>query len=261
MDFIAGKVVLITGGAGSIGLAIVKNLLNHGAKGVAIVDISEEAGRKAVTEVVNIFDQKRITFIKTDITNKTELEGAFETTIKKYKHLDIVINNAGILDEIEWKNTIAVNLVAVIEGTYLAMQKYLPKYKSGEEGLIINTASICGLHSFQINPVYCATKHGLIGLGKALGGDEFYKKYKVRVLTICPGLMNTPISGRADGFLFPEVLEKEVSAVCLVAQAPERVSEGLIEAIQKGKNGSLWVIENNEPVYEVVVPQHKTMKV
>ena len=81
-----------------------------------------------------------------------------------------------------------------MEGTYLALQTYLPKYKSGEEGLIVNMASICGFHSFQISPIYCTAKHGLIGLGKALGGEEFYKKYKVRVVTMCPGMVRTPLS-------------------------------------------------------------------
>lgn len=99
------------------------------------------------------------------------------------------------------------------------MQKYLPKYKSGEEGLIVNTASTCGFHVLQIAPVYCATKHGLIGLGKALGGDEFYKRYKVRVVTICPGLVDTPLAHRSGGYLFPELIEKEIYSVCSIAQS------------------------------------------
>ncbi|KAJ3641003.1 hypothetical protein Zmor_027532 [Zophobas morio] len=162
MDCIAGKVALITGGAGGIGLAVVKNLLQHNAKGVSIVDISEQAGHRAVAEIVNRFEETKITFIKADVTKILELEGAFETTIKKYQQLDIVINNAGQVDEFDRKGTVEVNLIAVIEGTYLAMQKYLPKYKSGEEGLVINVASVGGLHTFQVTPIYCTTKHGLI---------------------------------------------------------------------------------------------------
>ncbi|XP_063906748.1 15-hydroxyprostaglandin dehydrogenase [NAD(+)]-like isoform X2 [Zophobas morio] len=178
MTVIAGKVALVTGGAGGIGLAMVKNLVQHGAKGVAIVDISEEAGFRAINEIVKIFGENKATFIKADVTKKTELEAVFETTIKTYNQLDIVINNAGKVDEFDWKSTVELNLVAVIEGTYLAMKKYLPKYKSGDEGLIVNTASTCGFHTFQVAPIYCTTKHGLVGLGKALGGEEFYKKYQ-----------------------------------------------------------------------------------
>ncbi|XP_063906760.1 15-hydroxyprostaglandin dehydrogenase [NAD(+)]-like [Zophobas morio] len=257
MDFVAGKVALVTGGAGGIGLAIVKSLLQHGAKGIGIVDISDKAGRKAM----EIVGENKVIFIKADVTKKAELEGAFETTIQTYKQLDIVINNAGVVDEHGWKNAIALNLVAVVEGTYLGMQKYLPKYRSGEEGLIINTASVCGFQAFQIAPVYCATKHALIGLGKALGGDEFYKRYKVRVVTICPGLVRTSMSQDSSGFLFPEVKDEEFGSVWSITQEPERIGEGLIEAIKKGKNGSLWVIEEDEPAHEVVVPEHRTMKV
>ncbi|XP_063906074.1 15-hydroxyprostaglandin dehydrogenase [NAD(+)]-like [Zophobas morio] len=261
MDSVAGKVVLITGGAGGIGLAVVKKLLQSGTKGISIVDISDESGRRALDEIVATFGENKAIFIRADVTKKTELEGAFETTIKTYRQLDIVINNAGISGEIEWQQTLAVNLVAVVEGTYLALQTYLPKYKSGEEGLIVNMASICGFHSFQISPIYCTAKHGLIGLGKALGGEEFYKKYKVRVVTMCPGMVRTPLSEKTEGLFFPDLLQKEIGTLGTIIQAPERVAEGLIEVIKKGKTGSLWVIEDDQPAYEVVVPHYRTMKV
>ena len=106
-----------------------------------------------------------------------------------------------------------------MEGTYLALQTYLPKYKSGEEGLIVNMASICGFHSFQISPIYCTAKHGLIGLGKALGGEEFYKKYKVRVVTMCPGMVRTPLSEKTEGLFFPDLLQKEISTLGTIIQA------------------------------------------
>ena len=79
---------------------------------MAIVDISEEAGFRAINEIVKIFGENKATFIKADVTKKTELEAVFETTIKTYNQLDIVINNAGKVDEFDWKSTVELNLVS-----------------------------------------------------------------------------------------------------------------------------------------------------
>ena len=65
-----------------------------------------------MAEIVNRFEETKITFIKADVTKILELEGAFETTIKKYQQLDIVINNAGQVDEFDRKGTVEVNLVS-----------------------------------------------------------------------------------------------------------------------------------------------------
>ena len=127
MDSVVGKVVLITGGAGDIGLAMVKQLLQNGAKvnyqnstnefqntfqGAAIVDISEET--RIVDEIADVFGKDKVAFIKADITVKEELEAAFDKTIEIYQQLDIVINNAGIVDEVNWRKAVAVNLVSIL---------------------------------------------------------------------------------------------------------------------------------------------------
>ncbi|XP_063906757.1 15-hydroxyprostaglandin dehydrogenase [NAD(+)]-like [Zophobas morio] len=261
MDSVVRKVAFITGGAGGIGLAMVKHLLKNGAKGVAIVDSSEDAESRIVDEIATVFGKDKVVFIKADVTVKEELEGAFDKTIEIYQQLDIVINNAGIVDEVNWKRVVAVNLCAVMEGSYLAMQNYFPKYKSGEEGVIVNTASICAFRTMSVAPSYCTTKHGLIGFAKAVGDEEFYKNYKVRFLTICPGLVDTPIIKNQKVLWSPELREKQVGDLNSVLQSPDRVGEALIEIIKKGKNGSFWVVEEDEPAYEIVVPCYRTMKV
>lgn len=82
-------------------------------------------------------------------------------------------------------------MIATIRSSYLALRKYLPEYKSGEEGVIINTASIAGLSSYPFIPTYGATKHAIVAFGRAVGTDPFYSKYKVRVVTMCPTITDT----------------------------------------------------------------------
>nr|XP_015839613.1 PREDICTED: 15-hydroxyprostaglandin dehydrogenase [NAD(+)]-like isoform X3 [Tribolium castaneum] len=253
MDSVKDKVALVTGGSNGIGLAIVKELLKNGIKGVSIVDISEAP-----------IADKRVTFIKTDVTCKKQLQAAFDKTVETYNQLDIVVNNAGIVDEFDWKRTIDINLVAVIEGTYLALRTYLPKYKSEAEGVIVNTASVLGLCPLQSAPIYCTSKHGVVGLGRSLGGPHIYDEYKVRIVTICPGLVDTPMTkvrpASSSKLLFPDLVHKEFEKLNKFAIKPEKVAQALIQVIKEGENGALWVVEDDEPPYEVVVPHRQSMK-
>lgn len=71
------------------------------------------------------------------------------------------------------------------------MDKYLPLYKSGDEGVVINTASILGIDFDDSIPYYCATKHAVVAIGRSLGSEFHYSRSNVRVLTLCPGVTMT----------------------------------------------------------------------
>lgn len=75
----------------------------------------------------------------------------------------------------------------------LAIEKYFPTYKSGLEGLIVNTASIAGLQPVERTPTYTATKFGVVGFTRAMGGDVRYQVGKTRMIAICPSLVYTPM--------------------------------------------------------------------
>lgn len=80
----------------------------------------------------------------------------------------------------------------------LAKEKFLPKYKSGEDAVIINTSSIAGVSVFSWPPSYTASKHAIVALSKALGAEDHYKISKVRVMAICPGRTETALANLAD---------------------------------------------------------------
>ncbi|XP_018571422.1 15-hydroxyprostaglandin dehydrogenase [NAD(+)]-like [Anoplophora glabripennis] len=253
MSYFDKKVALVTGGASGIGYSIVKKLLENGIKGVGVVDISDEDGKKVEKELkYKYFD--KILVIKADVTKNQELEDAFEKTISKFNNLDIIVNNAGIVNEVEWEKTIAVNLVAVIRGSYLAKDKYFPLHKSGEEGVIVNIASILGLFGMDHLLVYCATKHGVIGLSKSLAEQKCPSSHKFKIITICPGTIDTPLLSNRPVVLDFATFQRDIHRLSEKTTSPDFVGESVIQLIQKSKHGSAWIIENEEPPYEVKYP-------
>ncbi|CAG2064363.1 unnamed protein product, partial [Timema podura] len=105
-----GKVALVTGASTGIGLEYVKALLANGVKHVSILDIDETNGVKNVNELNEKYGAETAIFIQTDVTKKEDFEANFKKAVDTFKSLDIVINNAGILDDRRWELEIALNL-------------------------------------------------------------------------------------------------------------------------------------------------------
>ncbi|KAK4885784.1 hypothetical protein RN001_002055 [Aquatica leii] len=254
--YIKEKVAIVTGGASDIGLCCVKQLLQNGLKAVTIADINETKGQEAINKLSKEFGADKAIFIKTDVTKPDEFEELFKITLKTWKSIDVVINHAGILNDKQWETEILVNCSAVVRGSLLAMQ-YMGKDKGGNGGIIINISSVLGFHPLASCPVHVATKHFIIGFNRSLGSAYHYRTTAVKVITLCSGLIDTlhlkEAAKNAITGLNPdigELLSEELQA--LPSQPPEAVGKALILVIAKGDNGSVWVTENNQPVYEVV---------
>ncbi|PNF31053.1 15-hydroxyprostaglandin dehydrogenase [NAD(+)] [Cryptotermes secundus] len=259
---IKGKTALVTGAATGIGLEYVKELLRNGAQHVAVCDLDSRKGEKAVRDLQAEYGVDRAIFIKTDVTNTAELEEAFKKTYTTFKALDIVINNAGILDDGRWELEIAVNVNAVVRGTLLGFQ-YMGKDKGGKGGVVVNIASILGLAPMAGCPVYVGTKHAVIGITRSFGLPYHLDRTGVRVLAMCPGVTDTPLISEAH----LRQLMGEWGEECgreldeLPKQKPENVAKGMIHLIKKGKNGSVWVSEGGSPAYEVRIPDRQELRV
>ncbi|KAK5637771.1 hypothetical protein RI129_000046 [Pyrocoelia pectoralis] len=92
------------------------------------------------------------------------------------------------------ENVISMDLQkGTIFSTTLAFEYYLPKHKSGTEGVILNIGSIAGLEPFDSIPVYASTKWAVIGFTRSLGMERQYKRNNIKVLAICPGFTTTPL--------------------------------------------------------------------
>ncbi|XP_035221581.1 15-hydroxyprostaglandin dehydrogenase [NAD(+)]-like [Stegodyphus dumicola] len=108
-----GKVGMVTGGAKGIGKAFCNALLNEGMK-VSICDINENVGKNFHEDILE-GQKSKVIFCKCDVSSESEFRAAFDKTIKTFGRIDLLINNAGILNEHEWKRVIDVNFVSTLK--------------------------------------------------------------------------------------------------------------------------------------------------
>ncbi|XP_067106919.1 15-hydroxyprostaglandin dehydrogenase [NAD(+)] isoform X2 [Osmerus mordax] len=186
-----GKVALVTGGAQGIGCAVVESLLKNEAK-VSIVDLNQEVGEKCKKQLDEQFGVGNCSFIQCDVTDAAKLQEAFQSTVDQFGRLDIVINNAGINNEKNWEKTIEVNLTSVIKGTYLGLE-HMSKEHGKQGGVVINVSSMAAFFHSPHQPVYTATKHGVIGFSRAMADASEHGDYGVRINTLCPAFVDTPL--------------------------------------------------------------------
>lgn len=172
------KVALVTGGSNGIGKAIAQRFLDEGAK-VIIFDI-----------VKPDYD---VDFYQVDITKEEEIQKAFQ----KIKHLDIVVNNAGIYFQASIEKTSKEQLNKIIDvnfkGAYFISKYALPLVRKGK-GNIINISSAIGIAPEPGSPAYCSTKAAIIMLTKCMAQE--YATEGVRVNAILPGPIDTPLLRR-----------------------------------------------------------------
>jgi len=186
---LVGKHALITGGAGGIGSAIAQSLLQQGAH-VTLLGRTAESLQQAVQSLKS---GGTIATVIADITQRDAVTHAFESAVKRSGPIDILINNAGqaasasfmTTDDALWDRLIAVNLT----GTFHCTQAVLPEMLQRGWGRIINIASTAGLTGYRYVSAYCAAKHGVVGLTRALALEVAAKG--ITVNAVCPGYTET----------------------------------------------------------------------
>lgn len=262
---IKGKTVLVTGGANGIGYCTARELLRSGAKAVAIIDLPDSNGENAATELKKELGANRAIFLVGNVANSEELTACFEKAIESFGTLDIVINNAGVMNDAKWEPMVDVNYKGVVRGTILGL-KHMGKHKGGKGGTIVNMSSVVGLQSNPLAPIYAGTHFAIVGFTSSL--TTFYEKTGVRVLTMCPGLTTTGMASKymsskiyAMDLLDDEFAAKEMTSQSLESQSPEHVATAVVELIEKGGNGAIFVSENNQPAYAVQLPFYADLKI
>nr|XP_046491925.1 peroxisomal 2,4-dienoyl-CoA reductase [(3E)-enoyl-CoA-producing]-like [Neodiprion pinetum] len=257
---VENKIALVTGGARGIGFAYATELLRNGAAHVAILDLATSPGLEAANKLNVEFGDGRAIFIECDVTKDIEFKAAFVKVIEELGGLDIVINNAGIVNESQYDLTININLTAVVRGTILGLQ-HMGKDKGGKGGVIVNTSSIYGLDPGPWLPVYGATKHGVVGLSRSFGLPYHYEKTGVKVLAMCPSFTDTKLLNEVGDCTGPFV-DKEAAMNDIKSQSlqkPENVGKALVDIISRGNSGSVWISEAGEPVAEIFIPDRFTL--
>ncbi len=194
-----GKIALITGGSSGIGRATAIAFAKKGAK-VVIGDRMEKEGQETVAMIKK--NGSEAIFFKTDITQATEVKNLVNQTISTYNRLDYAFNNAGTegilgpsIEESEenWNQVINTNL----KGVWLSMKYQIPQMLKNGGGAIVNNASLFGLVGVPNGSIYCASKHGVIGLTKAVALEQ--ATAGIRINSVCPGVIQTDMTDRVFG--------------------------------------------------------------
>lgn len=202
------KRALVTGGSSGIGEAIVRRFVQEGAS-VLIADISEKQGNELALELDP--SGKRVIFRKTNVADSESYQAAINEAAEAFGGLDVLVNNAGIVEQDvlledesveEWNRVLGVNL----HGTFFGCKYALP-YLRENKGCIVNIASMSGLVATRYCAAYCASKAAVIGLTRSLAAD--YAPFGVRVNAVCPAACETPMmKNYFSAFSAEEVVEK-----------------------------------------------------
>ncbi|CAG4908145.1 unnamed protein product [Colias eurytheme] len=246
------KVVLITGAAIGIGAAAVKIFLEEGVKHIAITDIDVTAGKQLEQELNSKYPG-RVSFIKCDVTSDDELFAAYDQVLKQFGYIDLVINNAGLMNDSArvYKKSIEVNITALVTSTLKAWED-MRKDKSGRGGTIVNIASIAGLIQNPFLPVYNGTKSAVIQFSNCIGAQENYEKTGVKVVTICYGATNTSLLSKQKLQGFCDLYEDMDDVVKqFPAQSVEDAAKGLVEACKRGESASTWLVTNGQGAKDI----------
>ena len=193
VDRLKDKIAIITGAGQGIGEATARAFSAEGAA-VIIAEFNETTGAAVADSLVA--DGHRAHFIKTDVSKPDQCRAMVDEALKKFGHIDVLVNNAGInvfhdplaMPDDEWKRCFAVDL----EGVWHCTRAVLPGMRANKKGAVVNIASV---HSFAIIPntfPYPVAKHGLLGLTRSLGIQ--YAADGIRVNAISPGYIETPIA-------------------------------------------------------------------
>jgi NAD(P)-dependent dehydrogenase (short-subunit alcohol dehydrogenase family) len=197
MERLADRVAWISGGASGIGLAIAHRLADEKVK-LVLVDVEQAALDAAKAELEA--KGASVLAIRADISSSDQVAAAAKRARETFGLVHIIVNNAGVgggggpmwnITEGDWQWTLGVNLWGVIHG----IRHLLPALvESGEEGHVINTASMAGLTSTPFMGPYTATKHAVVAMSECLSKELELTKSKVKVSVLCPGFVQTKIS-------------------------------------------------------------------
>jgi NAD(P)-dependent dehydrogenase (short-subunit alcohol dehydrogenase family) len=187
---LSGKIAVVTGGGGGIGLASARRLHAEGAT-IVVGDIDEKTGKAAADELDGLY-------VGVDVSDEAAVNALFDAAASAYGSVDIAVNNAGISppdDELientelpVWQRVQDVNLKSV----YLCCRAALRHMAPAGRGSIVNIASfvaVMGSATSQIS--YTASKGGVLAMSRELGVQ--FARQGIRVNALCPGPVNTPL--------------------------------------------------------------------
>ena len=193
---------VVTGAGSGLGQAIAKKLAADGFA-VAAIDLDEAAAQATAKQIGS-----KAAGFKADVSRSAELDQAVTAAIAALGPLEVMVNNAGILDgyfdvdemdEALWRRVIDIDLTSVFLGSKRALKEMLPR----KRGRIVNMSSVAGLNGTGGGAAYIAAKHGVIGLTRQMAVQ--YGARGIRANCVCPGAIPTGLRAHSQAILGPGV--------------------------------------------------------
>jgi len=223
------RVVMITGASRGIGAATARAFAAEGARLALLArrgDVVEKRARELGRGSIGV---------ACDVSDPQEVREAVDTAIKAFGQIDVLVNNAGVFCDAtllecsleQWNRTMAINAT----GAFLVTQAVLPHMIERKSGRIINIVSSAGLKGYAAQAAYCASKHALLGMARALALEV--KQHNIHVYNLCPGGVDTEfIKGtRLGERLAGQVMirPEDIAAFCVqLAKLPDNVDVEMI---------------------------------
>jgi NAD(P)-dependent dehydrogenase (short-subunit alcohol dehydrogenase family) len=232
MASLAGKVAVVTGGGSGIGLATCRRLAEAGAL-VAVVDIDDSAADRAAGDLGGLA-------VPADVGDPGAWPQIVEAVVTRFGGVDLVHLNAGVmtgeaditaLTDDGYKRVLTVNVDGVVYG----LRALVPVLVERGGGAIVATASLAGLIGFSPDPIYCLTKHAVVGLVRSLVPQ--LSASGITINAVCPSIVDTPLVGESRKLLedsgFPLIDADVVAQAVIERLVGEQTGDAMV--IQAGR--------------------------
>ena len=233
MGQVDGKVAFITGGASGIGAACARAMVREGGRAV-ITDLDDAAGQALAAEL-----GEAALYLHQDVTDEAAWPGLVAAAERHFGRLDVMVANAGIavfgpaleMSLAQWRRQTAVNL----DGVFLSVKHAIPSMRRAGGGSIVLMSSVAGLRGSPNLAGYGATKGAVRLFAKSMALECAYGGYNIRVNSVHPGIIVTPLWGKAmrpeggglNAPLDPELIARATVPLG-VASGPEEIANGVL---------------------------------
>ncbi len=252
MHEFADKVVVVTGGASGIGLALARRFGDEGAT-VVIADVEKTALDEAVAALRD--HGTTAEGVVTDVTDPDQMQALADSVVAAHGGVHVFCNNAGVgggglsweMPLSTWKWVIDVDLWGVIHG----VRSFVPVLMRQPEAHIVNTASVAGLFAAPFMGPYTAAKHGVVAISETLHHELAMSAPHVKVSVLCPGWVNTRIhesarnrpqhldAGTADDIGASDLLRGFIES----GMDPDTVAAKVLDAVRAEQ---FWILTHDD---------------
>ena len=256
MQLFEGRVAVVTGGASGIGRALATRFAGEGMR-IVLADVERDALEATAGELRD--GGAEVLAVETDVSSAESVEALADRAYEAFGAVHVLCNNAGVgganvaayrATLADWEWTLGVNLWGVIHGVHAFLPRML---EGGEEGHVVNTASIAGLTPLAGNAPYGVSKAGVVALSEALYLELERRGAPVRASVLCPGIVQTnildsqrnrPEELRNPGPPRPDrVQERLRDEFARNAMPPAEVAAKVFEAIREER---FWILTHDD---------------